>query len=288
MVSVVIPTYNRSKLVLEAVQSVCAQQGVPFEVIVVDDGSTDGTARELEAFGEPVRYIAQVHRGVAAARNRGIAEARGEWIGFLDSDDLWLPGKLAAQMGYLASNPDIRICQTEEIWLRDGKHVNPKRYHQKPEGFCFGSLLDRCMVSPSAVVIHRSVFGVAGLFDESLPACEDYDLWLRIGCRYPLGLIREPLVVKRGGHPDQLSATVPALDRYRIAALTKLLEKDPLTAEQRQLALEALKRKSAVYAQGCRRRGRTEEAESVEHQVRALCGSTLATTAREVSPVDDV
>ncbi|MFP5213017.1 MAG: glycosyltransferase family 2 protein, partial [Acidobacteriota bacterium] len=188
---------------------------------------------------------------------------RGEWIALLDSDDLWLAGKLAAQMAYLSANPHIRICQTEETWLRNGSRLNPKKYHQKPEGYCFPLLLERCLLSPSAVMIHRGLFDEVGLFDESLPACEDYDLWLRIGCRHPIGLVREPLIVKRGGHSDQLSSSVPALDRYRIRALEKLLRSGVLSEEQREQAFDVLSLKCRVYGEGCGRRGRAEEAEAV-------------------------
>lgn len=263
MVSVVIPTYNRSAFLKEAVDSVLAQTAAADEVIVVDDGSTDVTPSVLKAFGPPVRSLRQENAGVSAARNAGIRAARGEWLAFLDSDDLWRPRKLEAQLAYLSVRPEMRICQVEEIWIRNGKRLNPRKYHRKPSGFCFPLLLDRCLVSPSAVMIHRDVLEEVGLFDETLPACEDYDLWLRIGCRWPIGLAEEPLVVKRGGHPDQLSATVPALDRYRIQALENLLRSGRLDSEQQSLALDALARKCAIYAGGCARRGNRDLSESI-------------------------
>jgi glycosyltransferase involved in cell wall biosynthesis len=264
MVSVIIPTFNRSAYVMEAVASVLAQTRPPMELIVVDDGSEDDTLVALERFGtSSVRVLSQTHSGVSAARNTGIRNASGEWLAFLDSDDLWKPRKLASQLHFLSTHPHLKICQTEEIWIRNGRHLNPSKCHQKPEGYCFERLLDRCLVSPSAVMIHRALFEEIGLFDESLPACEDYDLWLRIGCRHPVGLLKEPLIIKRGGHADQLSATVEALDRYRIHALSKLLGTAPLSAEQRAQAMEMLEHKSRIYAQGCRKRGRFEEAESI-------------------------
>lgn len=262
-VSVIIPTYNRSAFLKEAVESVLAQSAGADEVIVVDDGSTDETPRVLEAFGPSVRSLRRENSGVSAARNAGIEAARGEWLAFLDSDDLWRPRKLEKQLAYLSVRPDIRICQVEEIWIRNGKRLNPKKHHTKPTGFCFAALLERCLVSPSGVMIHREVLKDVGLFDETLPACEDYDLWLRIGCRYAIGLVEEPLAVKRGGHPDQLSASVPMLDRYRIQALEKLLRSGVLTTEQQSLALDALGRKCAVYAAGCAKRGRQDVAAAI-------------------------
>ncbi|MFZ2447162.1 MAG: glycosyltransferase [Syntrophobacteraceae bacterium] len=266
MISVIIPTYNRAEPVIEAVESVLAQRDVPqgLEIIVVDDGSTDGTREALGRFSEGIRYIRRPHGGVSAARNQGIAESRGEYIAFLDSDDLWLPGKLSAQMRYFYENPEAVLCQTEEIWMRGGKRLNPRKHHKKPEGRCFPLLLERCLVSPSAVVIRRDLFDTVGLFDESLPACEDYDLWLRIGCRHPLGLIETPLTIKRGGRPDQLSATVPALDRYRVRSIIKLLCAGSLDAAQTGAAMRVFEEKCRIYAEGCLRRGKTDEWRSVE------------------------
>lgn len=274
MISAVIPTYNRAGLVVEAVKSVLDQKDCPeeVEVIVVDDGSTDGTEDALAGMRDRVRLIRREHAGVSAARNLGIRESRGEWIAFLDSDDLWLPGKLRAQMKFLADRPDVPLCQTEEIWVRNGKRLNPRKYHEKPDGYCFSRLLERCLVSPSAVVMHRRVLEVAGLFDESLPACEDYDLWLRVGCRFPVGLVDRPLIVKRGGRSDQLSATVENLDRYRIEAIVKLLRTTPLDPWQKIAAERMLEEKRGIYSGGCRKRGRAAEAERVDALVRAQLG----------------
>ena len=263
MISVIIPTFNRSGYLIEALQSVLGQNHVDLELIVVDDGSSDDTVIRLQPFLSRVRVHHQPHSGVSAARNAGIGMARGEWIAFLDSDDLWMPEKLSRQLHYLDRNPGLLICQTEEIWLRNGERLNPRKYHKKPSGYCFPLLLDRCLVSPSAVLLHRTLLDAVGVFDESLPACEDYDLWLRVGCRYPIGLVEEPLVIKRGGHPDQLSAAVGVLDRYRIRALVKLLQREPLDRCQRRLVLDCLRRKCQIYAEGCRKRGRLEEAQSI-------------------------
>jgi glycosyltransferase involved in cell wall biosynthesis len=218
-----------------------------------------------------VRYIRRERSGVSAARNLGITESKGEWIAFLDSDDLWLPDKLCAQMKFFSDNPEIPLCQTEEIWLRNGRRLNARKYHRKPSGYCFPLLLERCLVSPSAVIVNREVFDSVGLFDESLPACEDYDLWLRIGWRYAIGLLEKPLVIKRGGHPDQLSATVASLDRYRIEAIVKLLRTTPLSPEQRSAAEKMLEKKRRIYSSGCLKRGNISEA----HRVDALVDEEL-------------
>lgn len=263
MVSVVIPTYNRSAFLRDAIDSVLCQQEAAFELIVVDDGSSDDTEKIVESYGTAAQYVRQSNSGVSAARNKGLAIACGEWLAFLDSDDFWLPGKLRLQLDYLAATPALKVCQTEELWVRNGERLNPRKYHAKPSGYCFPQLLERCLVSPSAVMIHRDVFADVGLFDEELPACEDYDLWLRIGCKYPIGLLQQPLIVKRGGHPDQLSSSIPGLDKYRIAALIKILRSGNLSPTQKSLVLQSLEKKCRIYGTGCLRRGRIQEGQRV-------------------------
>ena len=184
LVSVIITTYNRTVMVREAVASVLAQTFGDFEIIVVDDGGTDGTPEALATFRDVRVRRHPRRRGVSAARNTGIAAARGEWLAFLDSDDLWLPDKLARQMAYLAARPRLKLCQTDETWVRRGVRVNKPAAHAKTGGRIFLASLARCLVSPSAVVLHRQLFQDHGGFDENLPAAEDYDLWLRLSWRY--------------------------------------------------------------------------------------------------------
>ncbi|MEA1947109.1 MAG: glycosyltransferase [Thermodesulfobacteriota bacterium] len=259
LISVIIPTYNRGWIIKEAIDSVLAQDFKDFELIAVDDGSTDHTFSILKSYSDNIIVIRQDNHGVSAARNRGIAEASGRFIAFLDSDDLWMPRKLKRQVDFFNSNPDACICQTEEIWIRNNMRVNPKKRHKKPRGIIFEPSLALCLVSPSAVMIRRSLFKKVGGFDETLPACEDYDLWLRISCRYPVYLIDTPLIIKRGGHNDQLSAS-PGLDKFRIKSLKKIIESDLLSKTQHRAAVKTLKQKCVIYAAGCRKRGREDEA----------------------------
>lgn len=256
-VSVVIPTYNRRDVVREAIASVTAQTYPDVEVIVVDDGSDDGTAEVVSEFHEfdEVQYVHQANRGVSAARNVGVARARGDLIAFLDSDDVWQPDKLAHQVAFFQEHSDAQICQTDEIWLRNGARVNPHRKHRKTGGDIFARSLELCLVSPSAVMMRRALFERAGGFDETLPVCEDYDLWLRITARMPVHFIALPLVVKRGGHADQLSHRFWGMDRFRVQSLCKLLESGVLAEEQRQLTLEMLRKKCAILAHGAQKRG---------------------------------
>ena len=259
-VNVIIPTYNRSQKVARAIQSVLDQSFRDLEIIVVDDGSTDDTYQCLDRFGSSIRYIRQlVNRGVSAARNRGIKGSFAPWIAFLDSDDYWLRDKLQVQMEFVHRNPGTVACQTEEIWIRRGRRVNPKRSHRKPSGDIFKQSLKLCLVSPSSVILRRSVFDEVGLFDETLQAAEDYDLWLRISCRYPVYLIDRALIVKEGGHADQLSQRFAGMDRFRIRAIVNLINSGILSLDQREAAMEELSIKCKIFGNGCIKRGRWEE-----------------------------
>ncbi len=245
-------------MVVEAVESVLAQERVDFELIVIDDGSTDNTEKRLKVYGARLRYYRQPNTGVSKARNQGLEFSRAPVVAFLDSDDLWLADKLRIQHEYMAKHPEILICQTEEIWWRKGRRVNPKKHHQKSSGDIFQRSLDLCLVSPSATMARRELFDSVGSFDEELPMAEDYDLWLRVAVDYPVPLLPEPLVIKRGGHPDQLSAR-SGIDRYRIRALEKLLSSGRLSRKKYEQTWLALRHKCEIYARGCLKRGRVDE-----------------------------
>lgn len=266
-ISVVIPTFDRASVLPRALDSVVRQTRSPAEVIVVDDGSTDDTAELVERRFPSVRLLRQVNRGVSAARNRGIEASESEWIALLDSDDEWWPRKLERQMSALKERPELRVCHTDEIWIRHGRRVNQRRIHAKHGGWIFEHCLPRCAMSPSSIVIHRSVFDEVGMFDEELPACEDYDLWLRICSRYPVLCVDEPLVVKHGGHEDQLSRQVWGLDRFRIRALEKVIDSGHLSEADWQASVAMLLEKTEIYLEGARRRGRLEEAAQYERRL---------------------
>ncbi|RJR52632.1 MAG: glycosyltransferase family 2 protein [Desulfobacteraceae bacterium] len=277
-VSVIIPAFNRAAKVARAVASVLDQTFQDYELIVVEDGSEDGTRYVLEQFGSRIRLLFhEKNRGVSAARNTGILASRSPLIAFLDSDDHWLSEKLKTQVEFFRAHSEAVACQTEEIWIRKGRRVNPMKKHAKPSGKIFEPSLRLCLVSPSAVMLRRTVLDEVGLFDESLPACEDYDLWLRISCRYPIHLIPSPLLVKEGGSPDQLSACVEGLDRYRIMAMVKLIRSGALCREQIDATLHELTTKCTIYGKGCMRRGKIEEGdyylalpETIGKEVRAF------------------
>ncbi|MBI4970833.1 MAG: glycosyltransferase family 2 protein [Candidatus Omnitrophica bacterium] len=271
LVSVIIPTYNRKELVRRAIQSVLNQTFKKYALIVVDDGSTDQTDKILKEFkGAKIHFYRQDRKGVSAARNRGIRESRGELIAFLDSDDVWHPKKLEVQVDFFRKNPTAMIAQTEEEWIRDGRPANPMKKHKKYSGDIFRASLPLCIVSPSAVMMRRELFDKVGYFDDRLSACEDYDMWLRVAARYPIYLIEGRLTIKYGGHADQLSRTVPSLDKYRIQSMLKLLDSKILTPEQRKWTIEELKYKAKIYGEGCIKHGREEEGKKILESVLSL------------------
>ena len=249
-ISVVIPTYNRKSRLERALNSVLNQILQPIEIIVVDDGSEDGTAELVMEKYPSVKIIRQNNRGVSAARNHGIRCSRGDWIAFLDSDDEWDPRKLLEQERLVQCTPKRLLIHTDEKWIRNGTLISQRRYHKKSGGLLFIRSLSRCLISPSSVMLNRSLFEKYGLFDENLPACEDYDLWLRICLYEKINFVPLPLVIKYGGHPDQLSRTVPVLDQYRIVALTKLLDNDELGRRQLRAVKNVLEKKINLVIKG--------------------------------------
>jgi len=268
-ISVIIPTFNRKTVLSRALRSVLNQRldtrNVSFEVLIADDGSTDGTEQEIRRDFPGVSYLRwETQQGPSFARNRAAESARGHWLAFLDSDDEWKPRKLQEQLNFFKAHPGYRICQTEEIWIRNGVRVNPMKKHQKHGGLIFEQCLPLCVISPSAVMIEKKLFTELDGFDETLPACEDYDLWLRVASRHPVGLLSKAHVIKYGGHADQRSREFPAMDRFRIHALEKIIASRTLTPEQTVQALTMLDQKTKVVLNGALKRENTQEAAQME------------------------
>lgn len=260
LISVIIPVYNRKHLLFRALQSVLHQSFTDFEIILVDDCSTDGLSeREVIDCDKRISYYKEPFRsGVSKSRNDGVRMSKGKWIAFIDSDDEWLKSKLLRQIQWTTNNPDFEIVQTKEIWIRGGKRVNAPKTHEKSQGDLFLVSLDRCMITPSSVLLTKDLFERVGGFNESIPACEDYDLWLRICLNNAVGLIDEYLLIRYGGHEDQLSANAMSLDRFRIRSLLGLLENNQLNDIQKIQTITTLINKATVVANGCLKRGNLE------------------------------
>lgn len=259
-VTVIIPTFNRGYCLAESIQSVLDQSFTDFELIVVDDGSTDNTLDVVSQFPDIQKIRLDENRGVSFARNRGLKQARGEWIAFLDSDDLWEKEKLATQIKWVERHPGHHAVYTDEIWIRNGVRVNAMNKHRKYSGDIFRYCLPLCIVSPSSVLLHTELLSEDGGFDESMPVCEDYDLWLRIAKQVPFHFIEEKLIVKRGGHADQLSRKFWGMDRWRVHALEKLLQENRINEEQRDWVVAMLIEKCGILVNGYSKRGKSQDA----------------------------
>lgn len=267
-VSIIIPTYNRHALLQRAVDSIYAQSYSNYEIIIIDDGSTDDTASMIERFFPKVRYYFHQNCGVSASRNKGLDHAKGDFIAFLDSDDEWLPEKLSSQIHEFLLQPSYKICHTEEQWIRDGIKVNQMKKHKKYSGWIFPHCLPLCAMSPSSILVHRSVFEDVGNFNTSLPACEDYDLWLRITAKYPVLFIEEPQLLKYGGHEDQLSKKYWGMDRFRIQALQNIIEGGTLNDINMEKATKMLLKKCTIFQKGALKRGKTEDANTYQEIIK--------------------
>ena len=260
-VSVIIPTHNRREILTRAVASVRAQTFRGWHLLIVDDGSDDGTDRDWSDPGDSrIRYLRTERRGVSAARNLGIQQARFPWIAFLDSDDTWLPKKLEEQLAALESHPGYLAAHSDEIWIRRGRRVNPRKIHRKYGGWVYRYSLPRCVISPSSILIARDLLDRCGAFDENFPVCEDYELWLRMFARHPICFVDRPLLVKTGGHADQLSRSTWGLDRFRVRAMLKTIESGVLSLQQEAWTAAEIVRKSKILAGGCEKRGRVDDA----------------------------
>ena len=266
-ISVIIPTYNRRHTLERAIDSVLSQTFKPFEIIIVDDGSEDGTRIWVQEAYPSIKYIYQSNNGVSSARNKGIRSSRGSWIALLDSDDEWMPEKLEDQVIFINENPGSLFCHTNEIWIRNGVRVNQMKKHKKYGGDIFKYCLDMCRISPSSSLINKEVFEDVGLFDESLTVCEDYDLWLRITANYTILFLDRPLIKKYGGHADQLSRVLEGIEQYRIQSLEKILSMSILDQDQFLSAKDMLIHKLKIYSQGLKKRNRSKEFISIEKKI---------------------
>lgn len=200
-VSVVIPVYNREKFLKRAIDSVLAQTFDDFEIIVVDDGSTDGTPELLQCYKDQIITIRQENAGAAAARNAGIAAARGEFLAFLDSDDEWRADKLFAQIEYCKTHPHFALVYTDMVEVVDDVQVHESylrsgAYRRVGEGNLYRSLLEENFIFTPTVLLRRKVAIELGGFDTDLKICEDRDLWLRVAQVYPIGFLDRPLTVR--------------------------------------------------------------------------------------------
>lgn len=224
LVSVVIPTYNSAAFLPQSIESVLQQTYDNFEVIVIDDGSTDNTEAVLADYKDKIRYIKKNNGGPSGARNLGIAEAKGEFIAFQDSDDLWLPEKLQLQMEYLTTHPEIAVLYTDLIQFNQQGVVSAgleERYGSLPSGYIFEELLVNHAITLSTIIVRRSCIDEIGVFDESLIGAEDYNFYLRLARKFQFDFLNQALVHKRL-HTNNLSDDLDQMCEDEVKNLDKI------------------------------------------------------------------
>lgn len=248
-VDIIVPSYNRKAFLKKAVRSVYKQTYSNWRLIIIDDGSTDGT--HLEDYGSRTQLFRfDENKGVSFARNQGIKNSSAEWLAFLDSDDEWMPSKLEKQIQLAHKNPSAKWIHCNEIWIKNNQLLNQKKQHEKSGGRIFDRCVSLCCVSPSAVLIKRELFEELGFFREDFPVCEDYELWLRLSASYNIFFLEEALVVKQGGHPDQLSKKFKAMDYWRVKALIPFLKDGRLSLEERRKVRHSLLKRTDILLKG--------------------------------------
>ena len=254
-ISVVIPTLNRINTLQRALDSVINQTYKPAEIIVVDNGSSDGTLKFLKEQYPKITILTENKIGVSSARNKGIKKSINKWIALLDSDDAWHPRKLEIQTSMLDSAlKEYNLIHTDEVWFRNNKHINQMKKHKKQGGYIFERCLSLCCISPSSVLFKKNILDKVGLFDESLPVCEDYDMWLKICSSEEVLFAQDKLTYKYGGHKDQLSKSYWGMDRFRIKSIENVIKNFDLTYKQKKQAKKELIKKLKIIINGAFKR----------------------------------
>ena len=254
-VSVVIPTYNRINFLFRAIDSILKQTYPIHQIIVVDNNSTDNTSEILRNKYTKIEILSEHKQGVSSARNKGIKFSNSDWIALLDSDDSWKPEKIEKQLSlYEKSKKKLRVIHTDELWYKDKVLLNQKNKHEKSGGDIFEKCVRLCCISPSSALIRSDLFDDIGYFDESFPACEDYDFWLRVTAREKILFLDEPLTIKFGGHDDQLSKKYWGMDRFRVKALEKLILNQNLNNMQKKIVLNSLITRLEIITNGAKKR----------------------------------
>jgi len=251
-VSVIIPTYNRAGYLGEAIQSVLDQTFSDFELLVVDDGSTDNTREVVASFKDVrVRYIQQENRGVAAARNAGIKASDGEYIAFLDSDDIWLPENLEIKVKLLDSRPEVGLVCSDAYFFDNSSGATLCRLWHDPKSPAWFDpvraarqplkelIRKGCLIMPPASLVRSQVVTAVNYFDESLPTSEDWDFIIRIVQRFQVEIIDMPLLKVRR-HSTNLSENQEKMYRGAVAAINKAMHSGSFSGEELKLLKERL------------------------------------------------
>lgn len=261
LISIIIPTYNRLELLKRAIASIEDQTYTNYELIIVDDASTDATKDYLLECEHEVLTLSS-NQGVSYARNRGVSLAKGEYIAFLDSDDVWHENKLWEQVAFHQQNSEVKCSFGTERWFRHDQEVKRPKKYEAPSVVNFEDLLEFTFIGPSSIMIDTQLFHDLKGFDESLAVCEDFDLWLRLSVHTPMHLASDVVINKHAGDFEQLSASVLSLEPYRVEALLKHREDSR--------AKEMIEKKLAIIKKGAEKHQNKELLDFCEFQAKKL------------------
>jgi len=250
-VSTIVPTYNYAHFLRDCVNSIIQQTYKDFEIVVIDDGSTDETRAIVESLiesnpGVQIRYIYQNNQGPAAARNHGIREAQGEYIAFCDADDVWAPEKLDKQLDLFEQDPELAMIFSDMSQQVEDGCYEESYFHKRginPEKFTnvYSKLIERNnFIIPTTVVLRRKILDDVGIFDERYRVGEDYELWLRIAKKYKIGYIDKPLVI-RFSHEGSISRTKDVYCRDNIRITKELLSRYEFSKKERFILRQRIK-----------------------------------------------
>jgi glycosyltransferase involved in cell wall biosynthesis len=228
-VSVVIPAYNAMNYLLKTLESVLRQTFTDFEVLIINDGSSDNIVEWASELANPrVKLISQPNQGVSVARNTGIAHTQGEYIAFLDADDLWEPTKLEKQVCCLEENPAVGLVYTWTALIDQSSNPMGKVWVSDLEGNVWQQIVVKDMISNgSSPMVRRSCFETVGVFDPKLSSAEDRDMWIRIAARYPFAVVKEPLTLYRR-HPNNMTTNRQKIITQLHQVFEKAFESAPL------------------------------------------------------------
>lgn len=241
-VSVIIPLYNGEKFISETTESVLAQTYKNMEIIIINDGSTDGSHEKIKPYLNRIKYIYQENKGISVARNKAILNSTGEYIAFLDHDDLWKPEKITLQVQYLDQHQDVGFVHTNLSIMRDTKITKEIFQTEKRnrEGDCFNELLLGNFINMLTVMVRRKCLEQVGIFDPDIKVIQDYDLWLRIAKHFRLGYINKPLAIYRI-HDSNISKNKIRLTLEEIKLIKTMLRLYPGLREK--IGIERIKQR---------------------------------------------
>ncbi len=262
-VSVIIHTYNNEKFIAETIESVLNQTYKDYEIIIVDDGSVDGTRDALSPYKQKIRYHYKENGGIASAKNTGISLSEAEFVAFLDHDDLWVSDKLQLQMECFKENPQVGLVYAQYTSFRDGKELRTKP-EKGYSGWIFKELLAKSFIQTSTVMVKKECLNIVGSYDESFSLGDEYDMFLRISKKFQCGFVDKGLTRYRV-HDTNASNNDFLFDNENLGVYKKIYDNfTDLDGEEKKILRKRIARYSMKVAEGLISQGKLEESKKYQ------------------------